>query len=218
MCTLGRSCYRIHSHHGLKLRCVALQVPLRSTAKGTHQGFQGRVLFDSAAAVEDFRTLQLCESLRVVLLHQDYECDLGPTPSIPALCQWLLDSADWGLGLREFERFGNAGPSSPEFTGVHVRCKTSAGRLPGGASQELRIRLALAVHERFGWAPVIRRGDAALELLVAFHKNGVMLELPLLLQRGVQWEQHAAAESQLTYKQLALAGSLPPLVPQFPKH
>ena len=49
----------------------------------------------------------------------------------------------------------------------------AAGRLPAGASQEVRKGLALAVHEHFGWQPRIKRADAAVELLVAFHKSGL---------------------------------------------
>lgn len=58
-------------------------------------------------------------------------------------------------------------------TGFHVRCKSSGSRLYGGASQDLRIALALAVNERFGWRPVIKRSAAAVELLVTFHNAGL---------------------------------------------
>lgn len=201
-----------------KVQASNVQVPLRSTptSKGTHDGFQGRVLFDSEASVEDFRQLQLCESVRVTLLHQDYELDIGRTPSISDLCTWILEKANWELGLNTFRRFGNAGPGSPEFTGFHVRCKTTNGRLHEGASQDVRIALALAVYEKFGWQPVIKRSEAAIELLVAFHKGGMLLEMPLLVQNQIQWELHSAADAQISYLENARKERLPPIVPKFP--
>ena len=57
-------------------------------------------------------------------------------------------------------------------TGFHVRCKTTGSRLYAGASQDLRIALALAINERFGWTPVIQRSAASIELLVTFHNTG----------------------------------------------
>lgn len=75
------------------------------------------MLFDSDAEVEDFRRLQLCESVRVVLMHQDYELDLGAEPSMAALSSWIVEAADWDLGLDLFRRFGNAGPECAAFTG-----------------------------------------------------------------------------------------------------
>ena len=112
-----------------RVRAFNVQVPLRSTAKGMHEGFQGRVLFDSEASVPDFRRLQLCESVRVVLLHEDYEFDLGPSPAISAISAWLVAKANWDLGLKSFESFGNVAPASPDFPGFHVRCKTSGTSL-----------------------------------------------------------------------------------------
>jgi hypothetical protein len=188
----------------------------RSTSKGAHEGFQGRVLFDSDAPANDFLNLQLCESVRVVLMHQDFELAIGATPSVQDICQWIIDTADWDLGLDTFRRFGNAGPASRDFTGFHVRCKTSAGRLHEGASQDIRIALALAVYEKFGWQPVIKRGDAAIEILVTFHKSGVMVEMPLLVQKEIKWENHAASELQLSYLENARKGNLPPIEPKFP--
>ena len=108
-----------------RVQAFNVQVPLRSTSTGVHEGFQGRVLFDSDASVPEFRRLQLCESVRVVLLHQDYEFDLGPAPSVSSICDWIVDKVDWGLGLKSFENFGNAAPTSPGFPGFHVRCKSS---------------------------------------------------------------------------------------------
>eukprot|EP00277_Geminigera_cryophila_P021966 CAMPEP_0179480230 /NCGR_PEP_ID=MMETSP0799-20121207/58259_1 /TAXON_ID=46947 /ORGANISM="Geminigera cryophila, Strain CCMP2564" /LENGTH=117 /DNA_ID=CAMNT_0021292231 /DNA_START=1 /DNA_END=354 /DNA_ORIENTATION=+ len=108
------------------------------------------------------------------------------------------------------------GPSSAKFTGFHVRCKTTAARLHEGASQEVRIALALAVYDKFGWQPVIKRSDAAIELLVAFHKGGLLLEMPLLVQNEIQWELHAAADAQLSYLENARKERLPPIVPKFP--
>ena len=80
------------------------------------------MLFDSDATVEDFGRLQLCESVRAVLLHQDYELDLGAEPSMAALSSWIVESADWDLGLDLFRQFGNAGPESAAFTGTPTRC------------------------------------------------------------------------------------------------
>ena len=76
------------------------------------------MLFDSEAPVADFGKLQLCESVRAVLMHQDYEIDLGQAPSMAALSSWLVETADWDLGLDLFRHFGNAAPECPDFTGT----------------------------------------------------------------------------------------------------
>jgi hypothetical protein len=81
-------------------------------------GWACRVLFDSEAPVADFGKLQLCESVRAVLMHQDYEIDLGPAPSMGTLSSWLVETADWDLGLDLFRHFGNAAPECPDFTGI----------------------------------------------------------------------------------------------------
>ena len=76
------------------------------------------MLFDSDAPVADFGKLQLCESVRSVLMHQDYEIDLGTAPSMSALSSWIVETADWDLGLDLFRHFGNAAPECPNFTGI----------------------------------------------------------------------------------------------------
>jgi hypothetical protein len=175
------------------------------------------VLFDSDAPFSSFLRLQLCESVRVVVMHADYVHELGVSPSIANLCQWIVDAVDWPLALAAASFFGNAGPEARDFNGFHVRCKTSAGRLHTGASQEVRTQLALAVHRRFGWAPVIRRSDADLEILVTFHKSGMMVEIPVLVQKEVQWEEQAAEASQLAHFDKAIKELLPPIVPRCPQ-
>ena len=56
--------------------------------------FQGRVLFDSPAPAA-FAALRTCESVRAVLLHEDFERALGCGAAVQDVAAWLVEKSDW---------------------------------------------------------------------------------------------------------------------------
>jgi hypothetical protein len=43
-----------------------------------------------------------------------------------------------------------------------------------------------------------------------------MVEIPLLVQNAIQWEQHTSTDEQLSFFENAIKDRLPPIVPKFP--
>ncbi|EKX45962.1 hypothetical protein GUITHDRAFT_138455 [Guillardia theta CCMP2712] len=66
-------------------------------------GFQGRILFDFDMPASLLAQLQMCESIRAVLLHHDYREDLEDNFSMRDLADWMVDKAHWARGLRVWE-------------------------------------------------------------------------------------------------------------------
>jgi hypothetical protein len=63
----------------------------------------------------------------------------------------------------------------------------------------------------------MRRFDAS--SLVACHRvPGIMLEMPLLVQNEIRWEEHSGADTQLSYFENAISEQLPSVVPKYPAH
>lgn len=48
------------------------------------------------------------------------------------------------------------------------------------------------------------------------HCAGVMVEMPLLVQNGIRWEEHAGSDAQLGHFENAVAERLPRVVPKWP--
>jgi hypothetical protein len=112
------------------VNATSILLPELDSAKPS--SFQGRVLFDAPTPAA-FARLRACNSVRLVLLHEDFSHSLGPDAPTAAIAAWLVARCDWD-GLAAARRdCGHASPA--ERLPVHVRCKQSSGRLGEGLVQ-----------------------------------------------------------------------------------
>jgi hypothetical protein len=120
-----------------ELRTVnATNVLLPHTDPDRPPSFQGRVLFDAPAPAA-FARLRACESVRAVLLHEDFTRAIGGTAATSEVAAWVVERSDWASLDGIWAECGLPGPLGPGLP-VHVRCKRSAGRLGEGQVQVMR--------------------------------------------------------------------------------